>query len=386
MQTAAGLLAAYYCAAVGFLRRGLMRLGGAGAPGTYSFSVIIAAHNEEARIGECLSSVLQQTIATDRYEIIVADDRSTDQTASVVEAFASRHVNVRLIPIPETPSGIGPKKHALQTAIAAARNDIIVFTDADCRVLPTWLETIDCHIDERTGLVQGVTRYERPPGMGRLFFGLQALDFLSHGVVAAAAIGAGFPLNSNANNLAFRRTAFEDAGGYGEHSRLISGDDDLLVQRIWKSSRWRIRYMTDPAGAVVTEPTPTMRGVFEQRKRWASKTVHYNRGQTLFLSGIFLFYVMIALSGAAALISRRARRLFILLIAAKISGEYLLMSPGMRLFGQDRLKLFIMPASIIQLPVVIAAILRGIFGRFEWKTAFYAREVRVTKRSERFCR
>lgn len=172
--------------------------------------------------------------------------------------------------------------------------------------MPTdWLATIDHYFSGTTGLVQGITTYARPDGMNRYFFGLQAMDFLSHGIVAAAAIGGGLPLNSNANNFAFRKNAFNDAGGYGSIlQKAVSGDDDLLLQRIAWSGKWSVTFMADAAGAVTTQPVPTLRGVFEQRKRWGSKTINYAPRQAMFLSGVFLFYCCIAASWVAGFSNR----------------------------------------------------------------------------------
>ena len=73
--------------------------------------------------------------------------------------------------------------------------------------------------------------------MNRLFWGLQSVDFISHVVVAAAAISANLPINGNANNMAFRRQAFLDIGGYGEESGVVGADDDHLMQRLWRAGR-----------------------------------------------------------------------------------------------------------------------------------------------------
>ena len=203
------------------------------------------------------------------------------------------HPNLSIITITQTPPGIALKKHAVAQGIAHARNEVIVFTDADCRVLPTWLLALSAHFEPDVGMVQGITNYAYVQGMNKVFFNLQATDFLSHGIVAAAAIGAHFPLNSNANNLAFRKAAFDSVGGYGLAGSVVSGDDDLLVQRISKSNAWKIRFMTDFQGAVETLPASTWKAVFEQRKRWGSKTVHYNIRQVFFLGGIFSFYCLL---------------------------------------------------------------------------------------------
>ena len=282
----------YYLWATLFLYSGLKRISLSPATNKsrrFTFSIIIAAHNEEPNIRACLESVLSQTMDGGRREVILVNDRSIDRTADIAGSLAQTHSNLTVLTITQTPPGWSPKKYAVSRGISLAKNEIVVFTDADCVIPHTWLETIETYFDENTGLVQGITTYAYPSGMNRLFFGLQALDFLSHGIVAAAAIGRGFPLNSNANNLAFRKTAFQDVGGYGLAGSVVSGDDDLLVQRIWKSKKWRIRYMGDSRGAVQTFPSPTARALFEQRKRWGSKTVHYNLSQTLFLGGIFLF-------------------------------------------------------------------------------------------------
>lgn len=212
--------------------------------------------------------------------------------------------------------------------------------------------------------------------MNAWLFGLQAVDFLSHGVVSASGIGAGLPINSNANNLAFRLEAFKSVEGFDSVSRIVSGDDDLLMQKIWRSGNWNIRYMTDRAGAVETLPTETIRGVFEQRKRWGSKTVHYTLRQKAFLSGIFSYYLSII----AAVILSPFHPYFLLalgaLVLVKLCGELLLMLPGTKLLGQTALRKYILPASLIQLPLVILAVLFGVFGRFSWKRQRFKRTLR----------
>ena len=226
-----------------------------------------------------------------------------------------------------------------------------------------------------TGLVQGVTSYEYVVGMSRLFFGLQALDFCSQAVVSAAAIGAGLPINSNANNLAFRKKTFDDAAGYGADAAVVSGDDDILLQRVWKKTAWRIRYMADAAGAVRTFPVPTIVRVFEQRKRWGSKTVHYGARQVVMLSGVFAFYCAIITLFGAGIFLPKALEIAAIMMLVKMAGETMLMVPGTRIMGQKSLRKYLVLGSLVHLPVVIAAIVLGVFGRFVWKDQTFARKV-----------
>jgi cellulose synthase/poly-beta-1,6-N-acetylglucosamine synthase-like glycosyltransferase len=377
----AALLAVWYTGSILLLFRGLLSLRSFDGPRNASFSVIVAARNEEANVESCIKSLLSQTLPVDRYEIIIVNDRSTDRTADLARSFCARHRNISVVTIEETPPGVVPKKYAVMTGIRHARHQIMVLTDADCLVPPTWLESIDRCFDETTGMVQGITVYARPAGMSALFFGLQALDFLSHGVVAAAAVGAGLPLNANANNLAFRKDAYDAVGGYARIDNIVSGDDDLLLQRFHKSGKWRIRYMIDPAGAVTTQPTPTIRGILEQRKRWGSIMAHYGAAQTALLAGIFLFYLSILASFIGGVFGARYLALCGLLIILKLLGEALLLWPGTRIFRQQPLRRYLIPASLLQLPLVIYAVFAGVFGRFAWKNQEFARTMKATIRS-----
>lgn len=369
-----GLGTFHYVGAVVFLSIGYVLLRRADKPQNNTFTVIIAAHNEEHTIGACLQSVLAQTISPERFEVIVANDRSTDRTAEVVEGFQIIHEKLRLITIQTTPGGVSPKKYALSCAIEEASNPIIVFTDADCTVPPTWLETIDRRFEPDVGIVQGITTYRKPDRMNPHFFGLQAIDFLSHGIVSATAIGAGMPINSNANNFAFRFEVFRSLGGYEGVQNVISGDDDLLLQKVWRSGRWRIRYMADPEGAVETLPTRTVLGVFEQRKRWGSKTVHYNALQVFFLSGIFLFYVSILASFILSFVEPGFAVRGAIMLAVKFAGEVALMVPGVIIFRKKDLLPYLAPASLLQLPITILAVLLGVFGNFSWKGQAFRRK------------
>jgi cellulose synthase/poly-beta-1,6-N-acetylglucosamine synthase-like glycosyltransferase len=342
----------------------------------HSFSIVIAAHNEESNILSCLETVLSQTIERNRYEVIVVDDRSSDATNQLVLGLARQYANLRLITVHSTPAGLSPKKHAVSVGVAHAKNEVIVFTDADCCVLPTWLISIERRLEGNVGLVQGITSYHYIPGMNKFFFGIQAVDFLSHGIVAAAAIGSRFPLNSNANNLAFRKAAFDDVHGYGSAQSVVSGDDDLLLQRIWKSKKWTISYMTDPTGSVETDPALSLRAMFEQRKRWGSKTVHYNVKQVFFLGGIFCFYCAIPTCFVAALFSSQLWLSVVAMLAIKLLGELILLLPGTAMFHKKELRKFIVPASIIQLPLVLGAVVLGVFGTFKWKEQKFGRTVR----------
>ena len=366
-----------FVAIILFLRRGLYRLDQPLPPGDgnvqrLTFSVVIAARNEERNISDCLRSIFMQDIPPGRYEVIVVDDRSGDSTPGILYRLSKQHRNLQVITIAETPPGVSPKKHAVMRGIAAASNEVIAFTDADCRVPPCWLATINRYLDGDTALVQGISAHKYIYGMNKLFYGLQAVDFLSHGVISAAAIGANLPINSNANNMAFRKPVFDAVGGYGDDNRVTLGDDDHLLQRVWATGK-KVRYMADPGCIVETMPAPTVRELFEQRRRWGSVTVHYNARQVALLSAVFAFYVSIALTAVMSIFDFMYLPVFLSLLLVKLAGELTLMAPGARIFGRKNLLKYVHVASLLQLPLVLAAVVSGVFGKFEWKGRRMAR-------------
>lgn len=89
-------------------------------------SVILAARNEERVIEQCLRSLTRQSY--ENYEVIVADDRSTDATGKII---AEKFPSVKQVKIPSLPNGWAGKSHALWCARQEARGDWLLFTDAD---------------------------------------------------------------------------------------------------------------------------------------------------------------------------------------------------------------------------------------------------------------
>ncbi len=92
-------------------------------------SVVIPVRNEELHLAAVLDSLLNQDYPTDRFEILVVDGQSTDQTREVAEACAKRHDNVRLYSNPRFLSSA-----ARNIGIRESRGDIILIVDGHCLI------------------------------------------------------------------------------------------------------------------------------------------------------------------------------------------------------------------------------------------------------------
>ena len=96
------------------------------------YTVIIPAYNAAQTIGACLQALRQQTLPADQFEILVIDDGSSDDTGAIAAGSSARVIRKER----------GRPAAARNAGIAAARGEIICFTDADCEPLPDWLEQL----------------------------------------------------------------------------------------------------------------------------------------------------------------------------------------------------------------------------------------------------
>jgi cellulose synthase/poly-beta-1,6-N-acetylglucosamine synthase-like glycosyltransferase len=279
------LLSAFYCAVLLGLTLGMGRLRYSPAPSLPMVSVIVAARNEEATIGGLVHHVLSQDYPA--YEIIIANDRSTDRTKTIVQVFQARDPRIKLVDITASPTLLPPKKNALHQAIAASRGEILCFTDADCFPPPLWLRTLISAFDKDVGLVAGFSPYTstaRSPGFGKwLLNTFIRYEEFKGGTWSAGSIGLGMGWLCTGRSLAYRRRVFDEVGGFESIKQSISGDDDLFLQHVRRTTSWKIRYVTEPVSHVPTLPPPDFPAFVRQRTR------HFSAGK-FFPTSMKLFF------------------------------------------------------------------------------------------------
>lgn len=242
---------------------GLRRTGTPQSTSTKPFvSVIIAARNEENNVPSCLKSVCTQTYPAANYEVLLVDDHSEDQTRARATEFAHQYPVVRVISASSEGSLRG-KTNALATGIKQSKGEIVMITDADCVVPPTWIEETAKKYTPGVGIVGGMTlqRASKP------FEGVQSLDWAYLLGIASAAVSWKNPLSTIGNNLSFRRKAYDDVGGY-ESIPFSVTEDYSLFQAIVKTGTWEYLYPLAPELLVESTPCPTWRDLFRQKHRW----------------------------------------------------------------------------------------------------------------------
>lgn len=346
---------------------GTVRVGASDVEPKPDVSILIAARNESEGIRATLDSVLAQDYPGN-WEVWVADDRSTDDTPKILAEYAAKYPErFHVLTITDIPEGVSPKKQAISKMIEACNGEILCLTDADCLVQPTWILGIVREFEPGIELVAGHSYIPTEPKKSKVIICMQAIETLIYRVAGTAGLAMKLPLTSTGNNLAYRKSFFKSVNGFDNVIKIQSGDDDLLMQKLAADRPWAMRYCIAPSTFVTTNGKETLKELWEQRKRWASKTIYYTPKIVFVLSMVFLFLTMLCVT---AILSPFSFEIFIATLIAfvfKCVGDLVLILRGLKVFKQEHLIKWCIPVEFIHAPFTVLAVLFGLFGRFKWK-------------------
>ncbi len=256
-----------------------------------SFSILIAARNEENQIEACLQAIVAQNYPPSFFEILVLNDHSSDKTAQKVEALMQQYPKhcVRLLNASE--HGFSGKKNAIECGVQQAQFANIILSDADCTRGENWLPAIDAFMQERTcSFIYAPVFFSS----SNLFERFQSLEFAGLVGIGGAAIHLKNPNMCSAANLLFKREAFVAVNGYADNVHLASGDDEFLLHKIFKKYPKEVFFLKSRDAVVYTTPNASVDQLAQQRRRWVSKSTKYeNRYITAILMGAYFFNLSI---------------------------------------------------------------------------------------------
>lgn len=254
-------------------------------------SVIVPVRNEAAHIADTLQQLLEQRYDAERFEVIVADGRSTDETRTIVKALQSRHPRLRLLDNPGQWSSAGRN-----IAVQAARGEIVVVIDGHCELDdPHYLQNVadvfaesgaDCLGRPQPLDVSGANRVQRAIAAAR------ASRLGHHPASHIYSNREGFvPPESVA--IAYRRSVFDRIGLFDE--TFDACEDVEFNHRLWGAD---LRCYFTPRLGVRYHPRASLTGLFRQMVRYGRGRVRlldkhpdtFSLGgfvPALFLAGVF---------------------------------------------------------------------------------------------------
>lgn len=345
---------------------------------TTKVSIIIAARNEEDNIGNCLHDLLSQQYPADLFEVIVVDDFSTDKTAEIVKKFSSSHIRLLylkdFLSVQENESSksfsnketVAYKKRCIEYGVENATGELIVTTDADCRMNSQWLSAV-VSFYESTGarfIVSPVTF----TGDKTFFEKIQTLDFLGLMGITGGTLSFLFPVMCNGANLAYTKKVFREVNGFKDVSKRSSGDDVFLMQKVNKRYPGSVRYLKSSQAVVQTFPQRTLKGFFQQRLRWASKSTSYSDKRiTVVLVLTYLFNLTIICNTFILFFDISVFRLLAFQLFIKLAAEFIFLTTVTRFFHRQSLLTLFFPAQLLHIIYVVVVGLLGNFTSYYWK-------------------
>lgn len=190
-------------------------------------SVIITSHNMGERLRQNLPLILEQDYS--RFEVIVVNDASTDDTEDILKLLEQKYTNLYHTFTPETAKYVSHKKLALTLGIRAAKYEWLVFIEADC--IPagnTWLRTLARNFTADTNIVIGYTNY-RVDDESPLFSRNIIFDRLYHQMYQLYQAANYRAIKATGCNLAYRKSFFTAHKGFSNHLNLLRGSNELFI-------------------------------------------------------------------------------------------------------------------------------------------------------------
>ena len=326
-------------------------------------SVIIPARNEEKNLAALLYALEQQSLPHNLFEVIVVDDHSTDATSSIAKSFSGLPIQVLQPPLPAQNSS---KKKAIETGVLAARGELIVTTDADCLPGPHWLRSIhELHSATNANFIAAPVKFLHNNSLLQSF---QALDFMTLQGITAASVFLDFHTMCNGANLAYRKQAFLDVKGYEGIDRVATGDDMLLMHKIWKLDPAKVFYLKNEETIVSTAPAQSWKEFINQRKRWASKTFVYDDHRIL---AVLVFVYLVNLLFLIVVIASFVNPLYWWLAVGFIVVKTLVELPFVWLvagfYGEKKLLRYFLLCQPLHIFYTVVVGLLSQAGSYEWK-------------------
>jgi len=225
-------------------------------------SILIPAHNEESVISTTAENILN--IDYPNFEIILIDDRSSDNTASVIKDLADK--NERISAIIRNKDAFPGKSAVLNDALEVAKGDAILVFDADATVDPDFLKKLIPNLEPAdVGAVQArkIIRNKDTNYLTRC----QNNEYTMDTQLQAGRDAVKGAVELRGNGELIKREALKDIGGWNNYT--ITDDLDMSTRLHIKG--WDVRFC--PEACVYEEGIVFLLPLFRQRRRWLEGTI-----------------------------------------------------------------------------------------------------------------
>ncbi len=237
--------------------------------GQVGISIVIAAKNEEKNIKSFIKNFNSVNYSHDKYEVILVDDHSVDNTLNEINESIPDNEIFKVISLEE--KGKNGKREALTKGFSETKFENILITDADCKPEREWLNAYSNKFSKDFDFVFGIAPFRQ---YNTIVNKISCFENLRSSILTFSFAGLGLPYSAAARNFGFTKSAFESVGGYSKTKQTLSGDDDLLLREAIKR-KLNIGTLTKKGSFVYSDTMETLKEYLNQRARHTQTSAHY---------------------------------------------------------------------------------------------------------------
>lgn len=325
-------------------------------------SIVMSARDEYHNLVNNLPALLNQDYPD--FEVVIVNHTSTDETGSYLQQLAREHRHLKVISIEHELNFFKGKKFPLSIGIKSAKNEILLLTDADCKpASDQWIKEMASCYRPDTEIVVGYGPYEKRKGLLNALIRydavMVAMQYLSFALAKIPYMGVG-------RNLSYRKSLFLKNKGFTSHYKIASGDDDLFINQVARSSNTQVALQKE--SFVYSVPKTSLKSYIRQKRRHLTTGKHY-KARFKWLLGLyslsqvvfwlmFLLMLILNIQPFIALAIWIFKTLITLIVQKKVIAR--LQEPQLLLFS-----LAIEPLYVLVLPLF--TIISSINQPKEWK-------------------
>lgn len=264
-------------------------------------SVVIISDNNSVELDNNLKYFLSQDYSAG-YEIIVVVSRDEDGTADVLKTY-NKYKNLYTTFVPETSRYMSRRKLAITLGVKAAKNDLILLTDAVCKPVSNhWIEGMSTKCRDGINLVIGYSNYSDDTDQFKTFYRLHKEYTYMYEAFKS------FAYSTYGNNLLFKKADFMSGRGFQGNLKYVRGEYDFLVNKYSKFGSAAIAISKD---VMLVEDKPSKKAwnnkntfYFETRKH-LQRSFRHRQIFNMDVLGLYLCFILVIFSVIYSVLSVR---------------------------------------------------------------------------------
>ncbi|MGS2739112.1 glycosyltransferase [Sinomicrobium sp. M5D2P17] len=292
-------------------------------------SVIIRTKNNADILRQTLPSVLAQDHPY--FQVVLVNDASSDHTLEVIEEFAERYQNIKIVNVVNNEAFWGKKKYALTLGIKAAKNNLLVFIEDNYVPLSNiWLREISQHYSEEKTVILGYSTVKRKKNV--FSNALIRFDNWFHSVKYLSFATVGLPYSGSQKNLAFHKSAFYQVNGFISHMNMKNGEDELFINEV--STAKNTIVCTAKAACTESVTTPSVSQWIKQKREGFYVFRNFKLRDRIVLNLYYIMQLLFWLLPVPLILLGANSTPLLVLIFLKWVVQYTIMAKLTRKFGE----------------------------------------------------